>query len=338
MDVCFTPDSQGLLVIPRHNPCIVMLLKLPIKDDRILNNSDSLPFRNTSASIFQVPRSQPINFEPRTAGPLCLFGPTVNVFGKPLEMSHIESNEYYKDEDLDEEDEEEEEDSGFHFITWNDEGTGDYCLWHVSSQYNEYIYHCYPRLLSNVHDEYWLEDPNTPKTNILQVKFHQYNLLCFLIERQGYSKQNANGIGMQMVQLPEEFVDTELETNTDGGITLPQVNIQSIVQWKKTEKHLHPSSFPGSCWYKIADNSLDKADILTMKWTNPLMLGSLPSVGVIVKGVGLFELVDFCYASKFQDNGKIEDFSQSATNFCQLYQNYRFWTTNNGTLRVLVVC
>jgi len=101
---------------------------------------------------------------------------------------------------------------------------------------------------------------------------------------------------------------------------------------------LHPSSFPSSCWYKIADNSLDKADILTMKWTNPLMLGSLPSVGVIVKGIGLFELVDFCYASKFQDNGKIEDFSQSATNFCQLYQNYRFWTTNNGTLRVLVVC
>ena len=71
------------------------------------------------------------------------------------------------------------------------------------------------------------------KRHILQVKFHQYNLLCFLIERQGYSKQNANGIGMQMVQLPEEFVDTELETNTDGCITLPQVNIQSIVNGKK---------------------------------------------------------------------------------------------------------
>ena len=58
---------------------------------------------------------------------------------------------------------------------------------------------------------------------------------------------------------------------------------------------------------------------------------------MILQGVGLFELVDHCFASKFQDNGKIEDFSSTASNFCQLYQNYRFWTTNEGILRVVVV-
>ena len=56
------------------------------------------------------------------------------------------------------------------------------------------------------------------------------------------------------------------------------------------------------------------------------------------KGIGLFELVDHHYGSKFQDNGKIEDFSCSASNFFFFFQNYRFWTTTNGTLRVLVVC
>lgn len=175
---------------------------------------------------------------------------------------------------------------------------------------------------------------------ILQAKFHYDNIVCFLIQREGFNKPNANGIGMQMVQLPENY--GILEMNNDGSITLPQVNLQSYSQWNKnlnnTTTIQQKELLSKSCWYKVADLSCDKSQILDMKWTQPLMLGSLPSVAIIIKGIGLFELVDHCFASKFQDNGKIEDFSQSASNFYQLYHNYRFWTTNDGSLRVLVVC
>lgn len=163
VDVCFAPESDGLLVVPKHNPFIVLLLRLPrIQNEKyVINQCGPLPFRTTSPSLFQVPRSQPISFEPRSAGPLCVFGPTVNIFGEPLEISHIESNEYYARDDyddLDEEEEEEEDDNScFHFLTWNDSGLGDYCLWHITHHNNEYIYHCFPRIISNVYDQPWLE-------------------------------------------------------------------------------------------------------------------------------------------------------------------------------------
>lgn|SRR3990167_5912225 len=58
---------------------------------------------------------------------------------------------------------------------------------------------------------------------------------------------------------------------------------------------------------------------------------------LFVKGYGLFELVDNCFASKFQDLGKIDNFSSTASNFCQTSKYHRFWTSTEGKLYVLVV-
>jgi hypothetical protein len=53
------------------------------------------------------------------------------------------------------------------------------------------------------------------------------------------------------------------------------------------------------------------------------------------QGKGLFELVDYRYASAFQ--GLYDHFVQEACNFVQVGRYYRFWTDIHGALRVIVV-
>lgn len=158
IDACFTPDSTGILAVPTKYPHLVFLINLPLlKDDP--GRSNTIPYRNTSSSIhnsIQIARSPTIHFEPRTAGPICIFGPSIGAFGNPLAITHIESNEYSTSNK-----------NQFYFITWNDDGYGEYCLWHViksistpsssSSSNFLFLFRCIPRLLHSVFDQAWLE-------------------------------------------------------------------------------------------------------------------------------------------------------------------------------------
>jgi hypothetical protein len=54
----------------------------------------------------------------------------------------------------------------FHFVTWNDEGTGEYCLWTIIANRKEketIQFEWYPRLLyPKIRDSAWLEVRNHP--------------------------------------------------------------------------------------------------------------------------------------------------------------------------------
>jgi hypothetical protein len=55
----------------------------------------------------------------------------------------------------------------FHFVTWNDEGTGEYCLWTIIANRKEketIQFEWYPRLLyPKIRDSVWLEVSNHPE-------------------------------------------------------------------------------------------------------------------------------------------------------------------------------
>merc|ERR1712137_140507 len=137
--------------------------------------------------------------------------------------------------------------------------------------------------------------------------------------------------GLQMIQIQEDHFHFPPLVESQE---LPQVFLKQIGELQNGEISTHTVN---SCWYQIVDESFEYSHVLCMKWTRPLVLGSLPSVAVIIKGEGLFELVGHFYASKFQDLGKLDDFSRSVTNFLQYKRHHRFWVTSSGQLRALVV-
>jgi hypothetical protein len=72
------------------------------------------------------------------------------------------------------------------------------------------------------------------------------------------------------------------------------------------------------CWYQLLDGTSgeEKADILCAKWSETFLLGTSPSAAVIMKGKGLFELVDLFFASAFQN--LYDTFVSEACNFIQV--------------------
>src|SRR5690606_12528271 len=122
IDACFSPDSQNLLVIPTRFPNYIFMLNLPT------NNSKAQRKFKFNVHSFQMnqeslntTRQKLINFEPRKTVPLAIIGPATGIFGQPLKITHITCNynptmntppgcDY------------------FHFVTWNDDGLGEYCL------------------------------------------------------------------------------------------------------------------------------------------------------------------------------------------------------------------
>jgi hypothetical protein len=101
-----------------------------------------------------------ISFEARKAGPIAIIGPAKGAFGQPLKMTRIISNANampsYSPATEDSINE------YFHFITWNEEGFGEYCLWrlHISKEKEHRVakFECFPRLVNlRVCDKVWLE-------------------------------------------------------------------------------------------------------------------------------------------------------------------------------------
>lgn len=64
----------------------------------------------------------------------------------------------------------------FHFVTWNNEGTGEYCLWTIIANRKEketIQFEWYPRLLyPKVRDSSWLEVSSAPREAMLFSKHY----------------------------------------------------------------------------------------------------------------------------------------------------------------------
>lgn len=140
IDVCFTPDSRGIALIPARFPSTIFILNLPVINEELhlMTQTDSIHSRCYSPPYGST--KSPVSYEPRTAGPLRIIGPAEGVFGKPIHMTHIASNNILHSDSFD-------------FVTWNDEGTGEYCLWAIDKPpANQW----YPRILGNIYDQAWL--------------------------------------------------------------------------------------------------------------------------------------------------------------------------------------
>lgn len=99
-------------------------------------------------------------------------------------------------------------------------------------------------------------------------------------------------------------------------------------------------------------DSLDSDDVVVAKWTQPLLLGTQISAGVLVKKVqlqlglfycfvevlvaqkGIFELVAHKYGSGFQSAN--ESFVSKCSNFVHVGRFHRYWT-RDSELRALIV-
>lgn len=352
IDACFAPDSKSIVFIPARYPSLLFMLTLPAFSSSP-SSPKPTPFeksRMTSiSSDFNASDSsshtKPISFEARFAGPLHIFGPARGVFGQPLKMSHISGNSMMGEV--------------YHFATWNDEGLGEYCLWMFPKFFqnenpdnstsfpavdaqgkelwpNTSHFSYSPRLsYYGCLDRAWLEEPGTPKNYIIDIKFsasskhhcsHRDEYLAhsnhckrksvhrisMVVRRENYDRKADNGIGLQMFETTFGPMDESDSMTTDALMD------QGI----------------GS-WYQLTDELIDSRDILCTKWTKTLLLGSEISSSILIRGKGMFELVDYRYGSGFQY--LYDFFTTNASSFCQIGRYRRFWVTLTGDLRLMMV-
>ncbi len=159
VDACLSADSTRLVAIPCKHPNFLFVVNLPVDLahkaallKRTLavastHNTIAPATTTTTAPAATAGASAPlasaattsavsaaagasingllgggtrtVSFEPRFIGNLSMLGPARGVFGQPLRMTHISANTVADAADA------------FHLITWNDEGTGEYCVWTI---------------------------------------------------------------------------------------------------------------------------------------------------------------------------------------------------------------
>lgn len=145
-----------MAVIPTRYPSFIILIALPI--------SIIQPKRTKAEPIFVTPtlptqdssaqKQKLISFEARRAGPMMILGPAKGVFGQSLIMTHIAANQFaYINNTMPED--------YYHFVTWNDESVGEYCLWRmakVEKDSKTSKFEWFPKLIvPKVYDRAWLE-------------------------------------------------------------------------------------------------------------------------------------------------------------------------------------
>lgn len=118
------------------------------------NQKKTLSFTNSYSNENIQKQLKFINYEARNIGPLSIFGPAKGIFGEILKITHISCNYNQRSSDP----------NYFHFITWNDDGIGEYCFWQINILNQSEISHekstfqYLPKLLiPKITDKIWLE-------------------------------------------------------------------------------------------------------------------------------------------------------------------------------------
>lgn len=159
--------------------------------------------------------------------------------------------------------------------------------------------------------------------------------LLSVVKRQNYPKKSDNGIGIQMLNLLQLLCkSTYYQQTTNLHFSSPASQPELVDQNQVF-------------WYQVSEAS-DRESILSVKWSNTLLLGTTHAAAVLIKATtflcwilifqqekGLFELVDYHYGSAFQS--LYDDFVDECCNFVQVGRYHRFWITKSGGLRVMVV-
>ena len=191
---------------------------------------------------------------------------------------------------------------------------------------SEFLY--YPRLLFPVQDKEWMLGADSPKNLIYDMVFcgtfegtekdYKRGKIMVLMKRKEYGKGNGDGTGLLVLDCAQVI--------REGGTDQPQHILSKGQRGSKKKSTV--------LWYQVGDTSISRRDVMCVKWTKTLLLGSKCAAAVLLKGKGLFELVDRQYASAFQSLQ--EDFVRGASNFCQVGRFCRFWADDHGGLRALM--
>lgn len=118
LDACFSPDSSSLAIIPTKHPHLLFLVQLSL-------DSPSKPAKSSSSAA-ESPRQQAvraISFEPRVVGPIQILGPARSTLG----THHFRANRVSASVSS-------ASTSSHAFVTWSDEGTGEYCVWSLPKE------------------------------------------------------------------------------------------------------------------------------------------------------------------------------------------------------------
>eukprot|EP01119_Soliformovum_irregulare_P025214 TRINITY_DN9277_c0_g1_i1.p1 TRINITY_DN9277_c0_g1~~TRINITY_DN9277_c0_g1_i1.p1 ORF type:complete len:607 (-),score=108.70 TRINITY_DN9277_c0_g1_i1:33-1853(-) len=295
IDTTFSCDSTALMVIPSRFPAFLFMIRLSLIKSTASDITRDLQLRKSD-------NITPVQFGAHTFGPLFIMGPAKGCFGQPLKMTHISSNPMAKPS----------KDNVCHFVTWNDDGLGEFCLWKMHRNANAGVEVSWaarlinPKLIPSF-DKKILADEDYPKNHILKMSFSpQANSVLCIVKRDKYLRRSDNGVGMMMIDVNE--CDDKGE--------------------KPKEKDVY--------WYQVSE-SVDPSVILCSKWTPSMLIGGnkIHAGAVIVQGKGMFELVDEHYGSAFQ--GLYDEFVKEACQFVQIDPYHRFWMTHGGNLRVISI-
>ena len=200
-------------------------------------------------------------------------------------------------------------------MTWNDDGLGEYCLWTVTKAQKKgaelakgggevgkggaaFIYH-QRQLVSTVSSDD--DTPASLRCYILSMAFapaHPHRLLAVL-RRYGHPRPGANGFGMHMIDTAVFGTNTSTGGGPGGGGGGKEREV----------------------WYQVCGDTMDASDMVCCKWSDTMLLGSAPSAAVVMKGKGLYELVDHHCASAFQVLH--EEFVNTISNFVQVGRYHR---------------
>ncbi len=223
-----------------------------------------------------------ISVEPRKIGPMVVIGPAVGALGQPIKMTHICGNFHFVRVQV--QPHEVESVPAYQYATWNDDGRGEYCLWTVKKADEGGVkFECHARVLA--HSAQGQSAQDSPRMHFLNMAFaphHPHKLLVCL-------RRDNQGCGLLLI-------------NTASG------------KEKETERERE-------LWYRVCD-ATEANNYVCCKWTDTLLLGNVPSAAVIVKGKGMYELVDQYCASSFLEDLHV-DFVNTLSNFVQVGRHHR---------------
>eukprot|EP00698_Gefionella_okellyi_P010381 TRINITY_DN2691_c0_g1_i1.p1 TRINITY_DN2691_c0_g1~~TRINITY_DN2691_c0_g1_i1.p1 ORF type:complete len:598 (-),score=70.53 TRINITY_DN2691_c0_g1_i1:26-1777(-) len=244
-------------------------------------------------------------FLPRPVGPLGIFGPAVYSDGLPFVSRKIVSNWRFDSKQ-------------HHFITWSDDVHGDFCFWSLSNAMEPGTTHqlSFQYVLRSFSSKLEREQRATAGLGPLTIMDMQFSPLCdqvvALLKRPQAVKTTATtgpasiqppaGIGMLMIACGRD----------DGDVQSERVG----------------------CWYHLAD-SLEDTARFRIGWTETLLIGSDLAAYAIIQGKGMYELVNYQYASQFQ--ALFDDFTEKVVLVAQSDKYHRLWIEPSGQLHCVSV-
>ncbi|KAJ3438795.1 hypothetical protein M0812_14809 [Anaeramoeba flamelloides] len=225
----------------------------------------------------------------------------------------------------------------------------------------------FPRLLfPSVHKTDKINEKTQPTAYILEMKFAPtYTILTkseeennstienergkpkllAVVIRHSFRNSSDNGIGISMVDgaVPnkQEFEESEeikknQRMSTKKGSESKLKSNFEMKDFGNNSKIMYHQNInqKNAIWYRASESN-DRSDLLCAKWTNTMLIGQAPSASVVLRGKGVYELVDYSYGSEFQ--ALYSYFVKNVVNFVTVTSYHRFWLTKTGELRLIIV-